>query len=67
MAIVGGVALILLPAIAYGDYYFGDFGGASFAFVTVPLMNLGILGGVVLVDQALMGYARRRSRRGPGA
>jgi GNAT superfamily N-acetyltransferase len=30
-SVVGGLALLLLPSVAYGDYYFGEFGGPAFA------------------------------------
>jgi len=46
----GGPLLLSLPLVAYVDTYFGGPAGASFAFATVPIMNLFIYGMVVLLD-----------------
>lgn len=54
MSVLGGVALMVFPVIVYGDTYFGEPVGATFAFVTVPTVNLLIVLGVIIVDQLLM-------------
>jgi hypothetical protein len=47
---LGGPLLLGLPVVAYGDTYFGGPDGASFAFVTVPVMNVGVYGVVMVLD-----------------
>jgi len=57
---LGGPLLLGLPVVAYGDTYFGAPSGASFAFATVPIMNV-VIYGIVLVLDAV---ANERESRG---
>lgn len=54
ISVMGGIALMSLPAAAYGDYYLGsDSDGVSFAFATVPIANLLIVAALIAIDQVL--------------
>jgi len=47
---LGGPLLLGLPVVAYGDFYFGGPDGASFAFATVPIMDVAIHSAIVGLD-----------------
>lgn len=62
VSFLGGPALIALPIIAYGDYFLGGDDGASFAFVTIPLMNVAVVAAVVVADRIVLRHQWRRAQ-----
>jgi hypothetical protein len=60
-SVLGSASLLVLPATAYYDYHFGEFGGVSFAFVTVPMANILIVGIVLLLDSLVARHGQVNS------
>ncbi len=59
VSVLAGVALLIMPILAYGDFYLDRFRGVNdgfnFGFVTVPLMNIAITGAALAIDRMLLG------------